>query len=73
MKRKEPSKNWIEKLPKISRGLEHILYSTASSHEEYSDVTTISARIKNVAVKLASRKQKSAKDRTEGSSTLKVN
>ncbi|KAK9824572.1 hypothetical protein WJX72_011411 [[Myrmecia] bisecta] len=49
------AKEWDEKLPDFVRRLEEALYRTAASKEEYADLTTLEARLQNVARRMVAR------------------
>ncbi|KAK9829143.1 hypothetical protein WJX72_004144 [[Myrmecia] bisecta] len=49
------AKEWDEKLPDFVRRLEEALYRTAASKEEYADMTTLEARLVNVARRMLAR------------------
>lgn len=53
---KSHSPNWVFKIADIAERLETILYFSASSYEEYSNISTLRARVKKIAVKEISMK-----------------
>ena len=48
----DPSKEWLSKLPQLAHRLEESLYRSAPSFEAYNDISTLKARLQQLAMNI---------------------
>ena len=47
-RRRNPTEKWLREVPQLSMHLEYTLYRRARNMEEYSDINTLAARLRDV-------------------------